>query len=136
MKVLLIDDDPIFIMICKRYMDICSFADEIIACENGQKGLDWVKNCLASGDQLPDFIFLDINMPVMNGWDFLEEVSPLFPDFNTPFYLIILSSTVNQADFEKSKKFPIIKEFFTKPITLEMFIELKNRWLESNSPKI
>ncbi len=133
MKVLLIDDDPIFIMICKRYMDICNFADEIIACDNGQKGLDWVKNCLNSGEQLPDFIFLDINMPVMNGWDFLEEVSPLFPDFTTPVYLIILSSTVNQADFEKAKRFPIIKEFFTKPITLEMFIELKNRWVESNS---
>ena len=114
-------------------MDICSFADEIIACENGQKGIDWLKNCLSSGEQLPDFIFLDINMPVMNGWDFLEEVSPLFPDFKTPVYLIILSSTVNQADFEKSKVYPIVKEFFTKPITLEMFIELKKRWLESST---
>jgi CheY-like chemotaxis protein len=133
MKVLLIDDDPIFLMICKRYMDICSFADEIIACENGQKGLDWVKNCLLTGEKLPDFIFLDINMPVMNGWDFLEEVSPLFSNFKTQVHLIILSSTVNQADFEKAKAYPIIQEFFTKPITLEMFIELKNRWVEANS---
>ena len=74
MKVLIIDDDPILIMVCMRLMKLVGFATEVSSARDGREALGWLKEQLEiKPTELPDVIFLDINMPVMNGWDFLDE---------------------------------------------------------------
>jgi CheY-like chemotaxis protein len=75
--------------------------------------------------QIPDIIFLDLNMPVMNGWDFLEHFSKEFyPQFNA-IKVVILSSTIDPSDYLKAKQYEAVTHFLSKPLTVEMLQELQ-----------
>ena len=76
---------------------------------------------------LPNIIFLDLNMPVMGGWEFLDHfTSSAYSDFNTA-KVIVLSSTIDPHDLAKAKKYPIIIDFLSKPITKPMLEYLKKK---------
>ena len=87
---------------------------------NGQEALDAIRAGKA------DVMFLDLNMPVMGGWEFLDELTENnymthFPNLK----VIVLSSTIDPKDIEKSKSYPMVLDFLSKPITREMLEELK-----------
>ena len=116
------EDDPITVLVCDRIIKISDFANKVTSCENGKIAIDHLKKIAAEKGEIPDIIFLDINMPVMNGWDFLEEFEPIRHLFD-PFPLIyILSSTVDPEDYKKAKNFNIVKDFISKPMSKE-FLE-------------
>ncbi len=127
--ILFIDDDLITLMLCKMVISKASFSNEIATAKNGEDALkyfDKLKTIPAINK--PQLIFLDLNMPVMNGWEFLDS-------FNTEEYsefhntkIIILSSTIDPADLERSKKYPMVIDFLSKPITREMLEYLKNKF--------
>ena len=68
-----IDDDPICTYWTKKMMDELMFSEDILIFENGQDAIEGLKNIIARGEQLPEVILLDLNMPIMDGWDFLED---------------------------------------------------------------
>lgn len=120
MKVLIIDDDPILIMVCTRLMKITGFSEVVYAAKEGREGMNLLLEQLASDlDSLPDLILLDINMPVMNGWEFLDELVALLPKMPHTLPVFMLSSTIDQADFDKADSFEIVKGFYSKPLTKE-----------------
>lgn len=116
--VLLVEDDPITIMVCERIMKMTFFAEKVTSCENGKIAFDFLMSSRVS-DTLPKIIFLDINMPVMNGWDFLEELNKVKSDFKELPRIYLLSSTVDPEDYLKAKKFLLIKDFISKPLSKE-----------------
>ncbi|MDW3502850.1 response regulator, partial [Escherichia coli] len=76
----------------------------------------------------PELIFLDLNMPVMGGWEFLDNfIKKEYQEFNTKTKVIVLSSTIDPTDIEKSKTYPIVIDFLSKPITKEMLEDLKDK---------
>lgn len=126
-KVYLIDDDEINNFICTNILKKIDFSDEVIAFESGAEALTALKGALDSGeeDQIPEVIFLDINMPIMNGWDFLEEYLPLKQLINKDVSLFMLSSSIYQADVEKSKQYTEVLDFVTKPLNADILNEIK-----------
>jgi CheY-like chemotaxis protein len=64
-------------------------------------------------------------MPIMNGWEFLQEFVPLYGDKLTNTKIVILSSTIDPQDFANAKKFPIVIQFISKPLSVESLEELK-----------
>ena len=74
----------------------------------------------------PDVILLDINMPVLNGWEFLEELIPQLDKFPNDLPVFMLSSTIDQADFDKAKTYSIVKGFYSKPLTKENLSEIES----------
>lgn len=131
-KVLCIDDDVITLMLCTTTIKKSGFASEIITLLNGQEGIDFYNELTAAGkerdnDHYPDIIFLDINMPILNGWEFLDSfMEDYYPKIKKT-KVVILSSTVDQRDKEKAKEYPIVIDFFTKPITQDMLFYLKSK---------
>lgn len=122
--ILFIDDDPITLMLCKMVISKSLFSKEIVTAKNGEEALQYFdKLNLASTDALlakPQLIFLDLNMPVMGGWEFLESFStPEYSQYNST-KVIILSSTIDPDDLEKSNKYPMVIDFLSKPISKEM----------------
>ncbi len=115
-KVLFVDDDTITITIYRRTMRVSNFCDEVISCSNGQQAKDYL---LDSADALPDIIFLDINMHIMSGWEFLKwfEKWAAAAKINIPVY--VLSSSLSTEDAEKSKRCNYVRGYITKPITIE-----------------
>jgi CheY-like chemotaxis protein len=129
--IMCIDDDPITLMLLKKVINKALFSKEIITAQNGEEALEFFKSLKNTPENdttnQPQLIFLDLNMPVMGGWEFLDH-------FNTPEYLnfnnikvIVLSSTIDPEDIDKSKTYPIIIDFLPKPITTSMLDYLKTK---------
>ncbi|WP_395050052.1 response regulator [Flavobacterium sp.] len=130
--VLCIDDDPITLMLCKMVITKASFSNEIATAKNGEEALKYFNalnqtNSNSEFKKQPQLIFLDLNMPVMGGWDFLDSFSTAeYSDYNDT-KVIILSSTIDPEDLEKSKKYPMVIDFLSKPISKEMLEYLKDK---------
>lgn len=128
-KILFIDDDPITLMLCKMVITKALFSKEIVTAKNGEDALQYFNTLKQphSDDELnlPQLIFLDLNMPVMGGWEFLDAFSTSdYSEYNNT-KVIILSSTIDPEDLEKSKKYPMVIDFLSKPISKEMLEYLK-----------
>ncbi|MCV9930101.1 response regulator [Flavobacterium sp. LS1R49] len=132
-QILCIDDDPIALMLCKKVITKAAFSNEIITAQNGEEALLYFNTLKYNtkpndlDNKKPRLILLDLNMPVMGGWEFLDHFSTSnYTDFNTT-NIIILSSTIDPEDLEKAKKYPMILDFLSKPITQQMLEYIKNK---------
>jgi CheY-like chemotaxis protein len=118
------EDDNFFHQVVVKEMD---GAHHIQIAESGFEALDFIKNRA----KIPDLIFLDINMPKMNGWEFLEEYRKLQRDHET--IIIMLTTSLNPMDKERSEKIPEIKGFKTKPLDAEMLKEIMRQHFDEIS---
>ncbi|KAF2332570.1 response regulator [Flavobacterium daemonense] len=129
-QILCIDDDPITLMLCKKVISKSQISHEIITAQNGEEALhhfNTLKYHKNKDNKKPELIFLDLNMPVMGGWEFLDHfTSPDYAEFNSA-NVIVLSSTIDPEDLAKAKKYPIIIDFLSKPITQPMLEYLKKK---------
>jgi CheY-like chemotaxis protein len=124
--VLCVDDDPITLMLSKMVLNKASFCNKLVTAKNGEEAILYFENLLITNDNYPNLIFLDLNMPIMNGWEFLDnfiekELHLTFKEIK----VVILSSSVDPNDIEKSKKYPIVIKFLPKPINKEILENLK-----------
>ncbi|MBP6760104.1 MAG: response regulator [Flavobacterium sp.] len=126
--ILCVDDDPITLMLCKMVINKASFSNKIITAKNGEEALDYFKTSSNNPEiKIPQLIFLDLNMPVMGGWEFLDVFSTAdYSDYNT-IKVIILSSTIDPEDLEKAKKYSMVVDFQSKPISKEMLEYVKTK---------
>ena len=123
--ILCVDDDPITLMLSKMVISRSLFAKEIVTAQNGEEALNYfdelrLNNLGAEINSYPTLIFLDLNMPIMGGWEFLDLFSKT--EYVSNFEktkVIVLSSTIDPSDIEKSKKYPMVFDFVSKPITKE-----------------
>ena len=124
-SVLLVDDDEINNFISIKLLTKALPNTEITACLNGRLAIDQLVDIQKKDiNELPDYILLDINMPVMNGWEFLEEYTQLNIDPLGKCKIFIISSSVFSNDINKAKTYPLVKDFISKPLNVEKIVEL------------
>jgi CheY-like chemotaxis protein len=115
----IIDDDDIFVYGTKRIMKEVGFCDQVLVFANGEDAITGLKELSANGESFPSVIFLDLNMPIMDGWEFLEALIK-FPDFEKEAVTIyIISSSVDPRDIVRVKDYSIVSKYILKPITPE-----------------
>lgn len=131
--ILCIDDDPITLMLCKKVIERTTFSNEIITAQNGEEALLYFDKINTEYElsnktiALPQLIFLDLNMPVMGGWEFLDSFnSSNYSNFNS-IKVVVLSSTIDPEDQQKAATYPMVLDFLPKPITLSMLEYLTNK---------
>ena len=127
-RILCVDDDPITLMLCKKVIQKSNFSKEIDTAVNGEDALNYFDGLLttkSNSNNFPQLIFLDLNMPVMNGWEFLDVFSKNQYLKFSKIKVIVLSSTIDPEDIQKSKQYPMVIEFLSKPITTEILEILK-----------
>ncbi|MBU2995270.1 response regulator [Cellulophaga baltica] len=119
-EILLVDDDPIVQFLHKSVLIECNLPDQKLF-SNGELVLNYI---IENKDNDTMFlILLDINMPIMNGWEFLEQLRShvLKPILK----VIIVTSSIDSVDKEKAKKYPEVFEFFEKPLENKMILALE-----------
>ena len=124
-SVLLVDDDEINNFISIKLIKKALLNTEIMACLNGKFAIDQLVELQRQDiNKLPDYILLDINMPIMNGWEFLDEYKRLNIDPLGKTKIYIISSSVFSNDINKARSYPLVKDFISKPLNVDKIIEL------------
>ena len=132
-SVCIIDDDSIYLMLVNRIIATSKLSDDVIEFGNGKDAFDALRQMHLFGDKLPDIILLDLNMPIWDGWDFLDEFSGLkLPEY--PEVYIITSST-DSMEREKALSYPMVKGFISKPINVEALALVFRGGQEANQEK-
>lgn len=116
-KVLLVDDDDIVNSINKVIIKHAKFAEEVVSISNAGQALDFLQTA-ANGDGLPEIIFLDLNMPEMDGWDFMDGFEKLGIHDQTK--IIMLTSSITLKDEERASSSEHITAFISKPLSPEL----------------
>jgi CheY-like chemotaxis protein len=124
-KVICVDDDPIALLLSKLVLSKSDFATQIITAANGEIAIQYLERPEVieenSNSKKPLVILLDLNMPVMDGWEFLEQFSTKqYIESYKDVKVILLSSSIDPNDIERSKEFPMVSAFLPKPLTKEM----------------
>jgi CheY-like chemotaxis protein len=124
--IFLVDDDPINNLINRRLLGKADISKNILEFQDGEDALAEIER-LSKDDGINDeiLILLDINMPVMNGWEFLGKYLTFFPSRKDR--IVILSSSIDFLDRQKAKEFEIVCAFLEKPLTLDKIQEIKNQ---------
>ena len=126
--VICIDDDPIALLLSKLVISKANFASQIITLQNGQEAIEYLEKDETRADNKNSgqtlLILLDLNMPVMDGWEFLEQFSQKLYDEYKDAKIILLSSSIDPNDIRKSKNFEMVMDFFPKPLTKEILQEI------------
>lgn len=117
-RILLVDDDDIVNAINSAMIRHAGFANEILVETSVVEAIDSLKSAIVQ-NSLPEIIFLDVNMPEKNGWDFIDEyVNIQFEDLKPG--IIMVSSSINPADMDRALKMDTVIDFISKPLSPEL----------------
>ncbi|GHC48245.1 response regulator [Ulvibacter litoralis] len=120
----IIDDDKIFIYTLKKMMEHVNFCSNFMVFNNGLEAVKGLQEISEKKETLPDLIFLDLNMPIMDGWDYLEEIKDHSTIKNIRTYIV--TSSIDPVDLDKTKTFETVTSYITKPLNIKKLKELLN----------
>jgi CheY-like chemotaxis protein len=122
--ILLVDDDPVYTLMAEYVVNKVHPGTKIDKASNGQVALDFIQN---ANNEMPDLILLDINMPIKNGWEFLDDFQTVKLQLNKVPNVVIVSSSVSEVDINKAKTYGDVKDYITKPFLEQQFREVEDR---------
>ena len=120
----LVDDDKIFQLTSARMIEALELSKKILQFGNGEEALQYLKSYADDADNLPDFIFLDINMPYVDGWMFLADYATLKDSLSKNIQIFMISSSIDQRDIVRAQKNSDVRDYILKPVSPEKFRDL------------
>jgi CheY-like chemotaxis protein len=121
--VCIIDDDDIYQFTVRILLERTNMVNQVMVFPDGLKAIDFLKGEIDNEQSIPDILFLDINMPVMNGWEFLEEFLLIKPKLPKSVIIYMVSSSLDERDILKAKGIAALSGYLIKPITSENLME-------------
>lgn len=122
--VCIVDDDALVQFTMKRMIESGNGTQKILAFTDGEQLYEYLLMNKHEKDKLPDVIFLDINMPYMDGWEFMERFKEIVDTLVKEITIYILSSSVSAHDMHLAKSNPYVKNYITKPVSKNRIQEL------------
>lgn len=123
-NVLLVDDDEGTNFLNERVIRLSGYVNTVAIAHNGIEALEYLKLKINDKNPQPEFILLDINMPAMNGWEFMEAYSQLDEAKKGQIIIVMLSTSLNPDDEKRAREIKEINDFRSKPLTMKMFTDL------------
>ncbi len=126
--VMLVDDNDIDNYINEKIIKGCVFSEIVYVNTSSTSAIEFLRNLSVNpelrADHLPSVLFLDINMPILDGFQFLEELGRLEDEVKNYVKIVILTSSIDPIDLERSHKYPAVCKFLNKPLTEESLLSL------------
>ena len=120
----IVDDDKIYTFLVKKTIEQTNLVGMIKVFDHGLDAINFLKKNADNPDTLPEIILLDLSMPVLDGWGFLEEYILLSPKLGRNITIYIISSSISPYDIAKAKSISLVTDFIIKPISKEKLIEI------------
>ncbi|WP_181304894.1 response regulator [Rufibacter sp. XAAS-G3-1] len=130
--IMLVDDDDTTNFVNKRLLTKLGVAREILIKKNGAEALEYLQKSAQDGAAYPDLIFLDIKMPVMDGFSFLDEYHNLALSENGSMIILMLTSSASFYDLERLKGYASVKKHFSKALTESDVRDIMNDYYKKN----
>ena len=115
----IIDDDTIYHFILTSIINKNKLAESILSFLDGEKAIQYLTENKMNNEKIPDVLFLDVNMPIMDGWMFIEEYARIKMNITKKILVFMLSSSANPTDIERADKISEISNYIIKPQNLE-----------------
>ncbi|WP_345331854.1 response regulator [Mucilaginibacter defluvii] len=125
-RILMIDDNPMEHFIALKLLKNTGLFENTKHVTNGLETLKFIEQNLTNTDELPDVILLDINMPDINAWGFLDRYKQLHQNISKPIDIYIVSSSIDADDMLKSKTYPFVKSYLVKPLSADILVKIYN----------
>jgi CheY-like chemotaxis protein len=125
-SICIVDDDEVYKFFVKKILKIKKLAENVLTFPDGEEAYNYIEQNKENPEKLPDIIFLDINMPIMDGFQFMEEYTKLKAKVAKKITIYMITSSIDPIDLERSKKYTEISNFITKPITAEVLQRIIN----------
>jgi CheY-like chemotaxis protein len=127
---MLVDDSPDDNFFHEREIKKANSENIVITKDSGQEALDYLRSEKDTHYPHPDLIFLDINMPGMNGWDFLQEYGRLGKELQSSALIIMLTTSENPDDEARAKALGFISDYITKPLTKALMDGIASKYFK------
>ncbi len=129
-KLIIIDDDPIHHKMVQYMLTKNDLSKETTYTFDGNLVLDYLEENKTKITALPDYIFLDLYMPGHSGWDFLNRFQEIYQSLRKEIKIYIVSSSIFQMDINRTKAYPFVTSYITKPLIKGIFDNIKGRSLK------
>lgn len=115
-SVMLVDDNEIDNIINEKIIEANAFAEQILVFQTGQDALEYLREHQGDVESLPEIVFLDINMPIMDGFQFLTDFEEFADDVRNKCKIIMLSSSISPKDIDRAASSRYVKKYLNKPL--------------------
>lgn len=132
-SIFVIDDYSINLFIAQMVIEDHGFFDKVTTFSQAEEALDFLVQNQNDQDTLPNVILLDLNMPVMNGWQFLDKFEKLLPCLIRQIDIYILSSSMDNRDVDRAHRYVSVNKFLSKPLCPEMLQDIMTTYISSAS---
>jgi CheY-like chemotaxis protein len=123
-SIFIVDDDPIHQQITEIMLHRLRISEAVSRFSDAQDALDHIREHMNDPEALPDLILLDLNMPVMDGWEFLEAFEALRSGLPRKVKVYVLTSSIDEKDKERVHRFAFVEGYLTKPLSKEIILQL------------
>ena len=120
----LVDDDPTFQFLTRKVIEGTSLVKQIRIFDNGQAAINFLQIHAEEPELLPEIILLDLFMPILDGWGFLDEFISIKPRIGKPITIYVVSSSIDVQDLVRASHYQEVSDYIVKPVTRDKFISM------------
>lgn len=128
-KILLVDDDTTYLFITKKILEQQQNVEQINTFMNGLEALTYLKEHSKEEKILPNILFLDLFMPIMDGWEFLDEFTEVKSNHLNKITIYICTSSISPHDVERAKNISSVSGYIIKPISKIKLVDILNQYI-------